>query len=134
MLYRIHRIKQTPGENFRWAAHTGGLAIVKAKDYEGGAEEIEAGTPYAAWKMLGEENRALRPGDVLEIMGSEPGPGELQIAKYIGFEPAKWYVPESAANTGSTPTESAAPAIPSTPAHPIQSYADKRLDDPERHA
>ena len=50
--YRIHRIKETPKETFRWAAHTGGLAIVKIKDYEVG-DEVEAATAYAAWHMAG---------------------------------------------------------------------------------
>lgn len=91
--FRVHRMKQTPCENFRWSAHTGGLAIVKAKDYDAG-EEIDASSPYAAWKTLAGEGRALRPGDMLEILDEGPACGELQIAKYIGFEPAKWYVPE----------------------------------------
>jgi len=86
-------MKDAPRENFRWAAHTGGLAIVKLKDYEP-AEEVEAATPYAAWKQLAGDERALRPGDVLETVG-EAGLGtQLLIAKYIGFEPAQWYVPE----------------------------------------
>lgn len=91
--YRVHRMKDTPRENFRWSAHTGGLAIVKPKDYEA-AEELEAATPYALWKCLVAEGKGLCPGDVLEIVAAEGAAGELQIAKYIGFEPAKWYVPE----------------------------------------
>jgi hypothetical protein len=92
MLYRVHRIKDTPRENFRWAAHTGGLAIVKLKDYDPG-DEVEAATPYAAWKAMEERNSALRPGDLLEAL--DPAAGQpLQIAKYIGFEPAQWFVPE----------------------------------------
>ncbi len=92
--YRIHRIKDGPRENFRWAAHTGGTAIVKLKDY-GTGEEIEASTPYAAWKALASPSNALRPGDLLEtIPASVDTKGELRIAKYIGFEPAEWYVAE----------------------------------------
>jgi hypothetical protein len=30
---------------------------------------------------------------LLELI-TDDSPGSLQIAKYIGFEPAKWYVPE----------------------------------------
>jgi hypothetical protein len=91
--YRVHWIKDAPRENFRWSAHTGGLAIIKPKDYDA-AEELEAATPYAAWKSLAARGSALRPGDVLELVAADGAGGELQIAKYIGFEPAKWYVPE----------------------------------------
>ena len=92
--YRIYRIKHTPGESFRWAAHTGGSATVKLKDYDVG-EEVEATSPYAAWKRLRAEGSTLRPGDLLD----ELNPGgttatKLHIAKYIGFESAQWYVPE----------------------------------------
>ena len=62
MRYRIHRIKEMPKEHFRWAPHTGGLAVVKQKDYEP-AEEVEAISPYAVWRML-TETAALQPGDV----------------------------------------------------------------------
>jgi hypothetical protein len=90
MHYRVHRIKETPREAFRWAPHTGGLAIAKAKDYEPG-EELEAATPYAAWKFLAQQGAPLRPGDLLECLQ----PPSLQITKYIGFEPAQWFVPET---------------------------------------
>jgi hypothetical protein len=98
--FRIHRIKEAPKENFRWAAHTGGLAIVKPKDYDLG-EEVDAATPYAAWKLLASEGRPLRPGDLLETVHCESPSRDLQIAKYIGFEPAQWYVPEPKAETTS---------------------------------
>ncbi len=91
-------MKDMPRENFRWAAHTGGLAILKAKDYEPG-EEITAGNPYECWRTALEAGTPLRPGDVLQRIaapesGFESSPGELLIAKYIGFEPAQWFVPE----------------------------------------
>ena len=94
--YRIHRLKDTPRENFRWAAHTSGPAVVKQKDYEPG-DELEASSPYAAWKILQSRNHELRPGDLLEtyretLPGDTSG-GPLLILKYIGFEPADWYVP-----------------------------------------
>jgi hypothetical protein len=93
--YRIHRLKDSPKEHFRWAAHTGGLAIVKLKDYELGGE-VESNTPYSLWKELQETGAAERPlatGDLLETIENE-GPGRLFITKYIGFEPAQWFVPE----------------------------------------
>src|SRR5579875_2563299 len=91
--YKIYRIKHTPGESFRWAAHTGGLAAVKSKDYDLG-EEIEAVSPYSAWKQLKAEGSALRSGDLLEELNPDGAVAALHITKYIGFEPAQWYVPE----------------------------------------
>lgn len=91
--YRIHRIKQAPLEIFRWTAHTGGLAVVKPKDYDLD-EEIESATPYSAWKTLAVEGKALRLGDLLECPAEDARPASLLIAKYIGFEPADWFVPE----------------------------------------
>lgn len=112
--YRIHRIKDAPRENFRWAAHTGGLAIVKNKDYDLDGE-VDATTTYAAWKALLAEGRALRPGDLLEAPGPQDEPGELAIAKYIGFEPAKWYIPEAKPDPNGAPSA----AETGTQAHPI---------------
>jgi hypothetical protein len=101
MLYRIHRIKEIPREHFRWAAHTGGTAIVKPKDYEAEGE-IEAATPYAGWKALSERGEPLRPGDLLEEVSSDGASGNLHIAKYVGFEGASWLVTESKPETRTT--------------------------------
>ncbi|MGA7414729.1 MAG: hypothetical protein WBW33_29940 [Bryobacteraceae bacterium] len=87
-LFRIHRIKPSAGEAFRWAAHTGGLAIVKERDYERG-EDLDAPSTYAAWKALAPSKRPFAAGDLLEDES-----GKLHILKYIGFEPAQWFVPE----------------------------------------
>ena len=96
--YRIHRMKDAPRENFRWAAHTSGRAVVKPRDFEDN-EDVESANPYAAWKMLFSEGRPLRPGDILETVRAddsiEATPTDLYIAKYIGFESAEWFVPES---------------------------------------
>ena len=86
-------MKESPREQFRWAAHTGGLATIKLKDYEV-AEDAEAPSPYALWKQLQSSGTPLHPGDVLETLGDDAVPGPLQITKYIGFEAAQWYVPE----------------------------------------
>ncbi|MGC2657036.1 MAG: hypothetical protein WA324_03590 [Bryobacteraceae bacterium] len=91
--YRVHRMKELPREQFRWAAHTGGLATVKPKDYEP-AEEVQAPTPYALWKQFQANGAPLRPGDVLETLEDGAVQGQLQITKYIGFEAARWYIPE----------------------------------------
>jgi hypothetical protein len=86
-------MKEMPREQFRWAAHTGGLATVRPKDYEPG-ESVEATTPYAVWKQMLAEGQPLHPGDLLELVANDDLQGPLLIAKYIGFEPAQWYVPE----------------------------------------
>jgi hypothetical protein len=111
--FRIHRIKDTPGENFRWAAHTGGLAIIKPKDYNA-HEEIEAPTPYSAWKLMAERGQPLRPGDVLETLPGDAASGDLQISKYIGFEPAQWHVPEPKPDNTAAIAESNPESIPHT--------------------
>jgi hypothetical protein len=80
-------------EQFRWQAHTGGAAVVKPKDYEVDGE-VEAATPYALWISLKAGEKALCPGDVLETVKEDGTQGELQIFKYIGFEPAKWWIAE----------------------------------------
>ena len=108
-LYRIYRMKEAPREHFRWAAHTGGLAVVKLKDYDPGAL-LEALTPYAAWKALSGDPDPIRPGDLLEFITPDGAPGELRIAKYIGFEPAQWYIPEPKTELNSLPASTAVPA------------------------
>ena len=86
--YRLHRIKESLRQPFRLAPHTSGVSIVKPKDYEPG-EVVEAGSPYAAWEKLRRSDQALHVGDMLEIED-----GVLRIYKYVGFEEAKWFVPE----------------------------------------
>jgi hypothetical protein len=87
-LFRIHRLRETPRQSFRWAAHTAGVAAVKPKDYEP-AGEVEAPSPYAAWAALRNSSTPLEVGDLLE----DPN-GMLRIFKYVGFEEARWVLPE----------------------------------------
>ncbi len=112
--YRIHRIKDTPKETFRWAAHTGGLALVKLKDYDLGTE-IEANTAYAAWRLLQSRGEPLFPGDLLEIVNPDDSPGTMQIVKYIGFESAQWFVPEPGTGRAHAPVS----IISSTESQPV---------------
>lgn len=86
--YQIHRLKDSHRQQFRWAPHTSGTTIVKPKDYEPGTV-ADGPSPYAVWLALRETGQALQVGDLLEIPG-----GELRILKYIGFEEARWFVPE----------------------------------------
>jgi hypothetical protein len=95
--YQIHRLKETQRQQFRWAPHTPGITIVKLKDYEPGSV-VEAASPYALWLALRDSENAIGVGDLIEIVDGAPG-GELRILKYIGFEEARWYVPEPAPNT-----------------------------------
>jgi hypothetical protein len=92
--YRIHRIKKAPSESFRWSAHTGGLVTVKPKDYDIDIE-VDAATPYGVWKTVASQGADLRPGDILEVVAADGASGNLCILKYIGFEPAEWFVPEA---------------------------------------
>ena len=115
-VYQIHRLKDVPRQQFRWAPHTPGVTIVKPKDYER-RSVMEAATPYALWLALKEGDDALGVGDLIEVVteaassaavgGMAPGdsvsgataalaPAELRILKYIGFEEARWYLPEPA--------------------------------------
>jgi len=87
--YQIHRLKESQRQQFRWAPHTSGVTVAKAKDYEKGAL-TEAASPYAVWLALRDTNDQLQVGDLLELEN-----GELRIYKYIGFEEARWYVPEA---------------------------------------
>jgi hypothetical protein len=96
--YRIHRMKDVPRQQFRWAPHVSGSAGVKAKDFEAGGE-IEAANEYEAWRLLQQTEQPLGVGDVLE---SEKG--DLRICKYVGFDAAQWVLPE--------PRPAAEPAAP----------------------
>jgi hypothetical protein len=87
-LFRIHRMKENPRQQFRWAPHVSGSANAKPKDYEA-AGEVEAENEYAAWAALRGSETPLAVGDLLELPG-----GQLRICKYVGFEEARWFVPE----------------------------------------
>ena len=87
-VFRIHRMKENPRQQFRWAPHVSGAANVKPKDYEA-AGEIEAENEYAAWALLRGSETPLLVGDLLEL-----ATGQLRICKYVGFEEARWVLPE----------------------------------------
>ena len=105
--YQIHRLKDSYREHFRLTPHTSGVSIAKPKDYEKGST-VEAASPYAVWVALQGTEQALGVGDLLETER-----GELRIYKYIGFEEARWFVPEpepakaphEAAESAPTPSE-----------------------------
>ena len=60
-VFRIHRMKEGPRQQFRWAPHVSGAANVKPKDYEA-AGEIEAENEYAAWALLRGSETPLHGG------------------------------------------------------------------------
>jgi hypothetical protein len=106
-VFRIHRMKENPRQQFRWAPHVSGSANAKPKDYEA-AGEVEAENEYAAWAMLRGSDSPLMVGDLLELPG-----GQLRICKYVGFEEARWVMPETHLPETQIPEN-----IPGTPSVP----------------
>jgi hypothetical protein len=88
-VYRIHRLRVSHRQQFRWAAHTSGVTGVKPKDYDE-IGSVEAPGVYAAWTESREKGQPLEVGDLLE--GED---GQLRICKYVGFEEARWALPEA---------------------------------------
>ncbi|MGQ9633134.1 MAG: hypothetical protein ACUVXB_02715 [Bryobacteraceae bacterium] len=105
--FRIYRLKPTQRQQFRWAPHTSGASTVKPKDYQ---QEgcVEASSPYAAWAALRQTGQPLEVGDMLEAAD-----GTLLICKYVGFEPAKWFVAEPQPAQGSTESPAPTATLPS---------------------
>lgn len=86
--FRLFRMREEKRQQFRWAPHTSGTTAVKPKDYvEAGV--VEAANVYSLWAELKESASPLDVGDLVEVPG-----GELRICKYVGFEEAKWVLPE----------------------------------------
>lgn len=104
-IYRIHRMKEAPRQQFRWAPHVAGAASIKPKDYEPDGE-IQADSEYDAWSRLRASEHPLAVGDLLEAEG-----GALRICKYVGFESASWIIPD---------VKSAPQAAPDQPAQTVQ--------------
>jgi hypothetical protein len=87
-VYRTFRLRDSRRETFRWAPHTSGVTNVKPRDYDED-ESVEAPTPYALWGQLRESAKRLDLGDLIESTD-----GQLYIYKYVGFEQARWVLPE----------------------------------------
>ncbi len=103
-------MKDNPRQQFRWAPHVSGAANVKPKDYEP-AGEVEADNEYAAWAQLRDSETPLTVGDLLELPE-----GQLRICKYVGFEAARWFVPEPPIPETAPPAEMTPVAAASEPA------------------
>ena len=97
-------MKEHARQSFRWAAHTLGTANVKPRDFEEGAE-LEAASPYTAWAERKDGEDALQVGDLLQ--GET---GSLFIYKYVGFEEARWVLPEAKPAEGPLAEPSSAPS------------------------
>ena len=102
--YRIFRMKEHVRQHFRWAPHTSGVMSAKPRDFEE-AGEIEAPSPYAAWKSLRETDHPLEVGDLIEAADMT-----LLVYKYVGMEEAKWILPEAKPVQTAEPSQAAAPA------------------------
>ncbi len=85
--YKIHRLKDHLRQYFRHAPHVSGAASVKPRDYNAG-DAVEATSPYAAYFAMRGSLTPLEPGDLLE------SDGDLRIFKFVGFEEARWVIPE----------------------------------------
>jgi hypothetical protein len=102
-------MKDAPRQQFRNAAHVSGAAMAKPKDYEAAAE-IDADNEYAAWALLRSTEQPLNVGDLLES-----AEGRLRIRKYVGFEEARWFVPETPPQSSFPALLSGAPAVEREP-------------------
>jgi len=105
--FRIFRMKDHVRQSFRWAAHTLGVANVKPRDYVEEEAAVDAASPYSAWMARKDTGSALEVGDLLQSDG-----GSLYIYKYVGFEEARWVLPEPkpeiAPSSGGEPTPAGA--------------------------
>ena len=99
--YRVHRLRDHLRQPFRSAPHVSGTANIKSRDYVPGwipeepaaeftGETLSAASPYAAYFERQDSAEPLQPGDVLEDEN-----GALRIFKFVGFEEARWVLPES---------------------------------------
>ncbi len=97
-------MKDNPRQQFRWQPHTSGVTMVKPKDYEPGST-VESLTAYSTWMELRDSEEALRVGDLLEAES-----GELRIYKYVGFEEARWVLPEVKSGLETLPAAAGQPS------------------------
>jgi hypothetical protein len=103
-VFKVHRQRENARNQFRWAPHTSGPAVVKQRDYSEPVE-VEAPSAYGLFNSLRGSEEALEVGDVVELPD-----GSLQIFKYVGLEPAAWWVPAAKpeALTEAAPAEATA--------------------------
>lgn len=100
-IFRIHRMKDAPRQQFRWAPHVSGTANARPKDYEP-STEVEAADEYDAWARLRSSESPLLVGDLLETSS-----GRLRICKYVGFDDANWLIPAEHVPSSAEPVHGA---------------------------
>lgn len=105
-IFQIYRMKEAARHSFRSAAHTAGLAQVKPRDYEKQGQ-AEGNSAYGVWTALQGTADALEVGDVLEAPD-----GTLRICKYVGFEEARWVLPEVKSGVEGFPGAAGVPPPP----------------------
>jgi hypothetical protein len=111
-VYRIFRMKDHERQRFRWAPHTSGATMVKPRDFEEQGT-VEAASVYTAWSALKESEKSLDIGDILIAPNDE-----MRILKYVGFEEARWIIPEVKTGIENVPPASGpAPVALESPAH-----------------
>lgn len=103
-VYRIFRMKDQERQRFRWAPHTSGVTMVKPKDFEEQGS-VEAQSAYTAWSQLRGQEGAIDIGDLLVAPDDS-----MQILKYVGFEEARWIIPEVKTGIEGVPPASGPPA------------------------
>lgn len=88
--YRMHYLKDSALRAFRESPPSDKPYTLRMRDYEARGE-IEASSPYTAWKLLQREEphpqypRKFGVGDVLETESSE-----LLLLNFWGFDSAQW--------------------------------------------
>ena len=102
--YRIYYLKDSHRPQFRHAPPSPGPVKLKMRDYQPGGE-IEASSPYAAWKQTREEQGERRPIEVGDAL--ETDTGALLVCKFVGFEEAQWWLPEAPPPPAVTPPSEA---------------------------
>lgn len=87
---RVFRLRDHLRQGFRNGPHMSGVSQVKPRDYQEDFT-MECDSAYTAWATLRGTERAIQIGDLIEINGSD-----LKIAKFVGFDEARWVLPEAA--------------------------------------
>ncbi len=89
--YQLFRLIDSRRETYQSAAPKPGQAELRGRHYEL-AGEVEAGSPYQAWRRLQhaadepESPAILGVGDVLR----DPESDEWLVCNYWGFDPVLW--------------------------------------------
>lgn len=89
--YQLFRLIDSRRENYKNAAPEPGQTELRGRHYEP-AGEVEAGSPYQAWRRLHNEAEesaspaVLDVGDVLRDRASD----QWLVCNYWGFDPVQW--------------------------------------------